>query len=79
MQAWKGGGHPLWYSIYVFDLEKPPTNEILHMKVISTSRMGLVYPEVRHVLTFTTSFKAHNANMVIVSLGMSRLCQHRPY
>ncbi|GJX24935.1 retrotransposon protein, putative, ty1-copia subclass [Tanacetum coccineum] len=33
---------PVWGSVFVFSLEKPPRNELLHMEVVSTS---CTYPE----------------------------------
>ncbi|MFS8000847.1 putative C2 domain-containing protein [Helianthus anomalus] len=37
---------PRWEEEFTFTLEEPPTNEKIHLEVVSTSkRMGLIHPK----------------------------------
>lgn len=48
IQQIKKNRDPRWDEEFSFTLEEPPTNDKLHVEVISTSsRMGLLHPKVR--------------------------------
>lgn len=42
---------PRWEEEFTFMLDEPPTNDRLHVEVVSTSsRMGLLHPKVQNIL-----------------------------
>lgn len=56
MQVLKKNRDPKWDEEFQFMLEEPPTDDKMHVEVVSTSkRMGLLHPKVN-----TTTFIIHN-------------------
>lgn len=48
-QVVKKNRDPRWEEEFQFTLDEPPTNDRVHVEVISTSkRMGLLHPKVHH-------------------------------
>lgn len=59
MQYVKKNRDPRWEEEFSFTLEEPPTNDRIHVEVISTSsRMGLLHPKVQlhHFFNLTTTY-----------------------
>ena len=52
MQSIKNATYPKWEEEFTFILEEPPTNEELHLEVISTPWRGLIYRKVWPILNF---------------------------
>ena len=53
MQYIKKNRDPRWEEEFQFTLEEPPTNDRIHVEVVSTSsRMGLLHPKVQLHLFF---------------------------
>jgi hypothetical protein len=51
VQHVKKNRDPRWEEEFTFMLDEPPTNDKLHVEVVSTSsRMGLLHPKVHNLL-----------------------------
>jgi hypothetical protein len=48
---------PRWEDEFQYTLDKPPSNEKLHVEVISTSSgIGLLHPKVHNTLSLLTLY-----------------------
>lgn len=63
---------PRWEEEFTFTLDEPPTNERMHLEVVSTSkRMGLIHPKVQWILNFrNTFFNIPNASVLSGIFGL---------
>lgn len=56
MQVMKKNRDPKWDEEFQFMLEEPPTDDKIHVEVVSTSkRMGLLHPKVNAPTLITLS------------------------
>lgn len=81
MQSVKNNQYPKWKSTFSFKREKPPKNEILHLEVVSSSWIGLIYPEDCHILVYPLKYLRLLVltNIMFLSLGSFGLRRYKPY
>lgn len=57
IQHVKKNRDPRWEEEFNFMLEEPPTNDKLHVEVLSaSSRIGLLHPKVLCIFSFFSAF-----------------------